>query len=58
MSALAQEVPLETAAISPLRAKAERLGSGDFSPLWAGQNATGCKEIPAGLLTQQLAGAI
>jgi nitronate monooxygenase len=38
-----------------LRAKAESQGSGDFSPLWAGQNVSGCKEIPAAELTRQLA---
>jgi nitronate monooxygenase len=47
--------PLATSPIAPLRAKAESAGSGDFSPLWSGQNATGCKEIPAGQLTQELA---
>jgi nitronate monooxygenase len=47
--------PMATAAIVPLRAKAEALGSGDFSPLWAGQNATGCRDIPASLLTRELA---
>jgi nitronate monooxygenase len=47
--------PLGTAAIAPLRAKAEAHGSGDFSPLWSGQNATGCKEIPAADLTRELA---
>jgi nitronate monooxygenase len=47
--------PLATAAIAPLRAKAESQGHGDFSPLWAGQNTTGCKEIPAAELTRQLA---
>jgi nitronate monooxygenase len=40
--------------MAPLRAKAEASGSGDFSPLWAGQNATGCKEIPAAQLTLEL----
>jgi len=30
--------PLATSAIAPLRAKAESSGSGDFSPLWSGQN--------------------
>ncbi|MEO8310099.1 MAG: nitronate monooxygenase, partial [Caldimonas sp.] len=49
--------PLATAAIAPLRAAAEALGSGDFSPLWAGQNASGCSERPAGELTRALAGA-
>jgi len=47
--------PLATAAIAPLRAKAESQGSGDFSPLWAGQNTSGCKEIPAADLTRELA---
>jgi nitronate monooxygenase len=47
--------PLGTSAIAPLRAKAEAQSSGDFSPLWSGQNATGCKEIPAAELTRQLA---
>ena len=47
--------PLATSAIAPLRAKAESLGSGDLSPLWSGQNARGCKEIPAAHLTRELA---
>jgi nitronate monooxygenase len=46
--------PLATAAIAPLRAAAEAAGSGEFSPLWAGQNI-GCKAIPAGQLTRDLA---
>jgi nitronate monooxygenase len=50
--------PLATAAIAPLRAKAESRGSGDFSPMWAGQNATGCKEIPAAQLTRELASTL
>lgn len=48
--------PLATGAIAPLRAKAEAKGGGDFSPLWSGQNATGCKEVAAGDLTRELAG--
>jgi nitronate monooxygenase len=47
--------PLAANAIAPLRAKAESRGSGDFSPLWSGQNATGCKEIAAAALTRELA---
>ncbi len=47
--------PLATAAIAPLRASAESKGSGDFSPLWCGQNVRGCKEIPAAQLTRELA---
>ena len=42
----------------PLRAKAESLGSGDFSPLWAGQNTSGCKEISAAALTRELVAAV
>jgi nitronate monooxygenase len=49
------EFPLATSAIAPLRAKAEKEGRGDFSPLWSGQNASGCREIPAAELTRSLA---
>ncbi len=49
--------PLAAAAIAPLRAKAESQGSGDFSPLWAGQNTSGCKEVSAAELTHALASA-
>ena len=38
--------------------KAEEKGSSDFSPLWCGQNATGCKEISATELTIELARGI
>jgi nitronate monooxygenase len=55
ISAAAPEFPLAAAAIAPLRSHAEKLGLGDFSPLWSGQNASGCKEIPAADLTRQLA---
>ena len=47
--------PLAIGAIAPLRAKAENQGSGDFSPLWSGQNASGCTEVPAADLTRELA---
>jgi nitronate monooxygenase len=57
MSPAAPAFPLATAAIAPLRLRAESLGRGDFSPLWAGQNVTGCREVPAGALTLELAGA-
>ena len=55
ISAAAPAFPLATAAIAPLRAQAESQGSGDFSPLWSGQNASGCREIPAAQLTCDLA---
>jgi len=47
--------PLAAAAIAPLRVAAESRGKGDFSPLWCGQNASGCKETPAAALTRELA---
>lgn len=56
ISASAPAFPTATAAIMPLRAKAEAKGLGDFSPLWSGQNPSGCKEIPAAQLTRELAG--
>lgn len=58
ISTAAPAFPLATAAIAPLRAKAESRGSGDFSPLWSGQNASGCKEIPAAQVTRELAADI
>ena len=56
MHPAAPEFPHASGAIAPLRAKAEAQGRGDFSPLWCGQNATGCREIPAGELTRSLVG--
>ncbi len=47
--------PLATAAIGPLRAAAEKLGRSDFSPLWSGQNTSGCRAVPAAEITQELA---
>ena len=54
----APRFPLATSALAPLRAAAEAKGSGDFSPLWSGQNASGCAEIPAAELTRRLAAGI
>lgn len=56
ISALAPAFPLATNAIAPLRAAAEAQGSGDFSPLWCGQNAAGCTEVSAAALVRRLAG--
>lgn len=58
ISPAAPAFPLATAAIAPLRAKAESRGSGEFSPLWSGQNASGCRRTPAAELTRQLAAAL
>lgn len=52
---LAPAFPLAGNALAPLRAKAEAQGSGDFSPLWAGQNFSGLKELPAADLVAALA---
>lgn len=58
LSSAAPEFPLASAALAPLRAAAEREGRGDFSPLWSGQNASGCREVPAGELTQALVNGV
>jgi nitronate monooxygenase len=47
--------PLPNDAMLPLRQRAESRGSPDFSPLWCGQNATGCRAVPAAELTGELA---
>ena len=48
------EFPLAAAAISALRTKAEAVGVDDFTPLWCGENISGCSEIPAAELTRLL----
>ncbi len=55
LSEFPPEFPLATPGIAPLRAKAESMGSGDFSPLWAGQNASACKNATAATITHELA---
>ena len=55
MSASAPEFPLATGGIAPLRAKGEAAGIGDFSPLWSGEDASGCRAIPAADLLRELA---
>jgi len=55
MSPLPPAFPLATSALAPLRTSAEGQGSGDFSPLWSGQNASGCRAMPAAELTRELA---
>lgn len=56
LSDAAPRFPLATGAMGPLRARAESLGSSDFSPLWAGQDCSGCRAVPAAELTRALAG--
>ncbi len=55
MSDVAPPFPLASAAVMPLRAAAENAGRGDFSPLWAGQNASACRAAPAAEITRALA---
>jgi len=58
ISTVAPAFPLATAAVAPLRAKAEAAGRGDFSPLWSGQNPSGCRAVPAAELTRALAALV
>ena len=55
LSDAAPAFPQAAPAIGVLRAKAESLGRSDFSPLWAGQNASGCRDVAAATLVRELA---
>ena len=55
LGAVAPAFPLATNAIVPLRAAAEQAGRTDFTPLWSGQNASGCRTGSATEITQALA---
>lgn len=55
MSALPPAFPSAVNAIAPLRAAAEQAGRGDFSPLWAGQDVSGCRAVPSAQRVQELA---
>ncbi len=55
MNPLAPPFPLAAHAIAPLRTKSESTNSGDFSPLWSGQNVSGCRPVPAATITFELA---
>lgn len=52
------QFPLATPAVMALRAAAEGRGSGDFSPLWSGQNASHCRAVPAAEVTRALAAGV
>lgn len=54
LSSDVQSFPLAAVAITEIRKKAEAQGSSDFSPLWCGQNASGCREVSAGVLIQEI----
>jgi nitronate monooxygenase len=47
--------PYASIEMTQLRSHAEKRNSDDFSPLWSGENTSGCKEISASELTTQLA---
>lgn len=55
MSDAPSAFPLAGTAIGPLRSAAEKLGRTDFSSLWSGQNASGCRSAPAAEITAALA---
>jgi nitronate monooxygenase len=57
LAADAPPFPLAATPLAPLRARAEADGRGDFSPLWAGQNVSGCAAVPAAEIVRRLAGA-
>lgn len=54
MSDKAPSFPYAALASAPLRKKAESLGVSDFTPLWSGQNRSGCKEVSARKLLEGL----
>ena len=55
ISDLAPAFPTAVNALAPLRAAAEQAGRGDFSPLWAGTDVSGCRAVPAAQLVKELA---
>jgi len=54
MSGIVPDFPLASGALAPLHAKAQAQGSGDFSPMLAGQAAALGREMPAGALIKTL----
>ena len=54
MSADAPQFPLAAGAAAPLRTAGEKRGSGDFSPLWAGESAALAREESAEAMTRRL----
>jgi nitronate monooxygenase len=55
IAADAPAFPSAAEALAPLRQAAEARGRDDFTPLWAGQNTSGCRAVPAAELTRALA---
>jgi nitronate monooxygenase len=54
MSLAAPAFPLAAEAVAPLRASDAATGGADFTPLWSGQNATGCREVDAASIVRDL----
>lgn len=55
INSAAPTFPHAATAITALRVRAEAVGCADFSSLWCGQNATGCREISGFDMTHYLA---
>ncbi|NOX49427.1 MAG: nitronate monooxygenase [Gammaproteobacteria bacterium] len=55
MSDKAPSFPTAGNALTPLRKKAQAMGSADFGSLWSGQAGSLCRTMGAGELTEQLA---
>jgi nitronate monooxygenase len=55
LSPSAPAFPFAGGGLAPLRAKAEAMGSGDFTNLWSGQSARLSPRMPSGQLTERLA---
>jgi nitronate monooxygenase len=53
ISGIVPEFPLASGALAPLHARAQAQGSGDFSPMLAGQAAALGRELPAGKLIEK-----
>lgn len=58
MTPQAPAFPLAAFAMAALRARCESQGSSDFSPLWSGQNNSGCRTVAAAELTRELAAGL
>ena len=58
VSPLAPAFPGASAALVPLRARAEAEGRADFSPLWAGAGFAASRAVPAAAVTRDLAAGL
>jgi nitronate monooxygenase len=56
MASSAPPFPTAANAVTALRQATEPTGNSDFTPLWCGQNASGCQNIPAADILRMLAG--